>query len=335
MLSFFKSNNPGVVVFYFIYLLAFRLVFLLSAPDLTFLQNYHEPLSHFFYSGWAGAALQTPWVSLTAAALLVFVQSLYVNRIINEQRMTAKKNFLAGLLYIMLTSVFREGLVLSPALVALTFIIIACERTFCLIKKEKMYGDIFDIGFLISLASFFYFPALALLLFSLAGLGNLRSFNYREFVVLVLGLATPFFLLFTLYYWNDNLPQMLVAITNHYQQGWFMGFHPHTVEWIQIGGLLALALALLAMVPGVVYSSLIQVRKFVAILMFLLLLMVAAFFLQQQVSLSHGVWLAFPLSIFLTMVILQLKRKMIGEVMHIILFLALMAAQYGPLLFSI
>jgi hypothetical protein len=249
--------------------------------------------------------------------------------------MTAKKNFLAGLLFIMLTSFFTQGLVLSPALIALTFIIIACETAFRLIKKEKMYGDIFDIGFLVSLASFFYFPAIALLFFSLACLINLRSFNYREYVVLLLGLATPFFLLFTYYYWNDDLPQMLISVTNHYERGWFLNFNPHNIEWMQIGVILALSVVLLGLVPGVVYASLIQVRKFVAILMFLLLLISASFFLQQQVSLSHLVWLAFPLSIFLTMVIMQWKRKMIGEVMHIILFLLIVAGQFLPLFFSI
>ncbi len=335
MLSFFKSNNPGVVVFYLFYLAAFRLVFFFTSPDLSFIQIYHEPLSSFLIGGFAADIFLTPWVSTSVAALLVFVQSLFVNRIINEQRMTAKKNFLAGLLFIMLTSFFTQGLVLSPALIALTFIIIACETAFRLIKKEKMYGDIFDIGFLVSLASFFYFPAIALLFFSLACLINLRSFNYREYVVLLLGLATPFFLLFTYYYWNDDLPQMLISVTNHYERGWFLNFNPHNIEWMQIGVILALSVVLLGLVPGVVYASLIQVRKFVAILMFLLLLISASFFLQQQVSLSHLVWLAFPLSIFLTMVIMQWKRKMIGEVMHIMLFLLIVAGQFLPLFFSI
>ncbi len=335
MLSFFKSNNPGVVAFYLFYLATFRLVFFFTSPDLSFIQIYHEPLSSFLIGGFAADIFLTPWVSTSVAALLVFVQSLFVNRIINEQRMTAKKNFLAGLLFIMLTSFFTQGLVLSPALIALTFIIIACETAFRLIKKEKMYGDIFDIGFLVSLASFFYFPAIALLFFSLACLINLRSFNYREYVVLLLGLATPFFLLFTYYYWNDDLPQMLISVTNHYERGWFLNFNPHNIEWMQIGVILALSVVLLGLVPGVVYASLIQVRKFVAILMFLLLLISASFFLQQQVSLSHLVWLAFPLSIFLTMVIMQWKRKMIGEVMHIILFLLIVAGQFLPLFFSI
>lgn len=335
MLSFFKSNNPGVVAFYLFYLAAFRLVFFFTSPDLSFIQIYHEPLSSFLIGGFAADIFLTPWVSTSVAALLVFVQSLFVNRIINEQRMTAKKNFLAGLLFIMLTSFFTQGLVLSPALIALTFIIIACETAFRLIKKEKMYGDIFDIGFLVSLASFFYFPAIALLFFSLACLINLRSFNYREYMVLLLGLATPFFLLFTYYYWNDDLPQMLISVTNHYERGWFLNFNPHNIEWMQIGVILALSVVLLGLVPGVVYASLIQVRKFVAILMFLLLLISASFFLQQQVSLSHLVWLAFPLSIFLTMVIMQWKRKMIGEVMHIILFLLIVAGQFLPLFFSI
>jgi hypothetical protein len=335
VLSFFKSNNPGVVAFYLFYLAAFRLVFFFTSPDLSFIQIYHEPLSSFLIEGFAADIFLTPWVSTSVAALLVFVQSLFVNRIINEQRMTAKKNFLAGLLFIMLTSFFTQGLVLSPALIALTFIIIACETAFRLIKKEKMYGDIFDIGFLVSLASFFYFPAIALLFFSLACLINLRSFNYREYVVLLLGLATPFFLLFTYYYWNDDLPQMLISVTNHYERGWFLNFNPHNIEWMQIGVILALSVVLLGLVPGVVYASLIQVRKFVAILMFLLLLISASFFLQQQVSLSHLVWLAFPLSIFLTMVIMQWKRKMIGEVMHIMLFLLIVAGQFLPLFFSI
>lgn len=334
MLSFFKSNNPGVVVFYLAYLLVFRLCYAFIPFDTSFTSNYHEPLSHLLFGFLNAVSLNSPLWSLFLSGVLVFIQALYINRIVNDQRMTAKKNHLGGWLYILLSSFFPQSLLLSPALISVTALIVACEKLFFLIKKEKMTAEIYDLGFLTAIASLFFFPAVAFLIFVIIGLSSVRSFNYKEYTVLTLGLTTPFFLLFTYYFWNDNLTSFLFNLSNHYEKGWLLGFHFSNLEWLLIGSLFSLTLFVLFMVPSVVYSSLIQVRKFVGILMFMIALIVAAFFLQQQIHLSYIVWLAFPISIFLTMLIMQWKRNWIAEIMHIILFLLVLVGQYIPLFFS-
>ena len=152
LLSFSKSNNPGVVAFYVMYLVAFRLCFVFAPVDGSFVFAHTEPLSQLIFG-----FLKTPlsayaWVSPVLSGVLCFLQALLINDIVNENKIIAKKNYLAGLLFIILFSFFKESLLFSPASLSLTFLILATRKMFSLIKKEKAFGDVFDIGFLVAIS---------------------------------------------------------------------------------------------------------------------------------------------------------------------------------------
>ncbi|GEM_PF-1375263 len=332
MLSFFKSNNPGVVVFYIAYLAVFRICFVFAPLDAGYVFTHTEPLSHLFFALLKNPLLSYIWLSPFLAAILSFIQALLINNIVNENKILAKKNYLAGLLFIIVSSFFKESLFLSPALLSLTFVILSTQRMFSLIKKEKAFGDVFDVGFLIAVAALFYFPAILFILFAYIGVGTMRAFSYRDWVIILLGFISPYIVMFTWYFWFDKTGVMLTELANIHGQTWLSGLALTPLDWMLLAALLLLTAMALALLPGALYSSLIQVRKFSTSLIMLLLLIILAFSLQQTAHLSHWVLVSLPLAIIFSMVLMQIKNKWVSEVMHLILILLVLAGQYLPVL---
>lgn len=331
MLSFFKSNNPSIVTFYIIYLVLFRLIFFFTIPQTDFVFQHHEPLSNLLFGFLKIKSLNFGIMSLSLGAVLCFMQALFINNIVNENKMLPKKNYLAGAVFIIFASFFKEGLLLSPASLALTFLILCTARIFALIRKEKSYGDIFDIGFLAAVASLFYFPCIIFVLFAYIGLATVRPFKLREWLGVLTGFLAPFLLVFTYYFWNDRTSEMFLSIANIHAEGWLLGIDLSAPDKIVIVTLAACTAASLVLLPSALYSSLIQVRKFSNTLILFIVLASVAMLLQQSIHLSHFGLLSMPLAIFAAMILMHIKRKWIPEVIHIILILFVLSMQFLPL----
>lgn len=332
MLSLFKSNNPVAVAFYIIYIVLFRVIFFFLVPNQTFVFQYKEPLSNWLFALLKNIPLNFAIVSLLLAAVLCFVQALLVNNVVNENKMLSKKSYLAGGMFIIFSSFFKESLFLTPATVALTFLILCTSKIFTLIKKEKMYGNIFDVGFLIGTATLFYFPSVLLITFVYVGMASVRPFVLREWAGTFLGFINPFFLVFTYYFWNDRTSEMFLAIPNIHPKGRLIGINLLGADKVLIGSLVVSAIISLILLPGALYSSLIQVRKFAYLLIVFIVLAGITFLLQQQIHLSHFVLFSLPLGIIVSMVLMQIKRNTVSEVIHLILILLILAMQFLPLI---
>ncbi len=328
MLSFFKSNNPGVVIFYVLYLAAFRVFAFYTQVDTTYVFSHDEPLSKLFFGLFKNAGNSYAVLSLSLSALLCFIQALLINYIVNENKILSKKNYLAGLLFIIFFSFFKESLYLTPASLSLTFLILCTAKIFSLIKKEKALGDIFDVGFLVAIAGLFYFPATLFIIFAYIGLATVRPFTYREWIIVLMGFLSPFVLLFTYYFWNDRTHLLLADIANADGKAWLTGLHIMPADWVLLGGLALVILACFVLLPTAMYSSLIQVRKFSTTLVVLILLIAVAFILQQRVNQGHWVLLSLPLAIIFSIVMMQIKSRWISEVVHLILILLVLTGQY-------
>lgn len=331
MLSFFKSNNPTVVIFYIIYLVLFRLIFLFAIPEADFVFQYHEPLSYALFGFLKINSLHFGIMSLSLGGALCFTQALFINNIVNENKMLPKKNYLAGAVFIIFASFFKESLFLSPASIALTFLILCSARIFALIRKEKSYGDIFDIGFLAALASLFYFPCIIFIVFAYIGLATVRPFKLREWLGVLVGFHAPLLLVFTYYFWNDRTTEMFLSIANIHAEGWLLGINLTASDKTVIITMAACTAASLVLLPSALYSSLIQVRKFSNTLILFIVLTAVAMLLQQSIRLSHFVLFSLPLAIFVSMILMHIKRNWIPEVIHIILILFVLSMQFLPL----
>lgn len=324
MVSLFKSNNPGIVVFYLLYIIGFRLCFFFAPFDAGFVFNHHEPVSNFLFP----ALQRLPFNPLATLAvlsgLLQFVQALLVNLVVNENKMTTRKTYLGGLAFILFSSFFKESLLLTPASLALTFVILSSAALFRLARKEKDYGSVFDAGMFSTLAVLIYFPTVVVLLFVFIAMATVRTFRYREWTALLLGLLSPLFLTFTFSFVTD------IPLPGFLPQGWLPGLHFKAFDWVSSGVYLVCCIAPLLLIPVVIQSSLIQVRKFVTLLSVLLVLLLVSFSLQQNTGLEYFILLAYPPAVFSTMILSQLKNPIVAEVIHIILILLVLTGQYLP-----
>src|ERR1700761_9024588 len=99
MLSLFKSNNPAVVVLYVLYIVLFRLCFLLVPADVNFVFNYREPLSQLVFSFLHRLPLNYAITSMVLSSILCFIQAFTINAIVVENKILPRNNYLAGLLF--------------------------------------------------------------------------------------------------------------------------------------------------------------------------------------------------------------------------------------------
>ncbi|HWB64133.1 MAG TPA: DUF6427 family protein [Chitinophagales bacterium] len=330
MLSFFKSNNPGVVIFYVLYLALFRICAFFALPATSFVLHHREPLSAVTFSFLNKVHADGAAWSLFLSAVLTFIQALIINGLINENKVLPKKNYMGGALFIIISSFFKESLALSPALISATFIIICVARLFSLVRKDKAYGDIYDIGFLIALASLFYFPVIVFVLPAFIGLATVRPFSFKEWGAVLTGFLSPLFLLFTWYFWNDTTGQLIPEVLNLQPGGWLQHAGFSAINWIMAVSLALVVFIALAFLPAALYSSLIQVRKFSGVLVAFIFFTIAGFFMQSVVNQSHWVLVALPVSVILAIVMMQIKRRWVSEVIHLILILLVLAGQYLP-----
>ena len=137
---------------------------------------------------------------------------------------------------------------------------------------------------------------------------------------------------FTFYFWNDRTAILFQNIANVHGKVWLKGPALEQTDWFLAGSLLVFILISLVILPSALYSSLIQVRKFSTTLIVLIFLIAISFVLQQNKNLCHWVLLALPLAVIFSMVLMQIKSRLVSEVIHLILILLVLAGQFLPIL---
>jgi hypothetical protein len=335
MLSFFKSNNLSVVFASAVLILLTRIVYLFHPIDVSYLYHHAEPAAKFFIRILhIGPHTHMAWL-LAAGGLLCFIESLLVNRIINHYRVTTKKNYLGGLMFVLFTSFVPECMVLSPALVAALILLLCIDNIFELAKPDKLYGHIFDLGFLSGLAMLFYFPSIYFLIFVSIGFFMVRSVTFRERVMIFTGFACVLMVVFTVYFWFDSLPEMVLDVVN-IQYRVPLSFSKFT-HWQVLGliWILILSLYVLGNVPRLLFSTVIQTRKYISILIIGAGLSIAVVPLAFNFNLSHLIFLLTSVSILYAFYFVETKTNLFNEILFIVLILSVLVFEYLPLFVSI
>ena len=149
-----------------------------------------------------------PIVLQIMGVILLVLQALLFNKMIIEHHLLASKTYVPALIYILLMSCTPTLLFAHPALFSNFFLIIALNRLFATYRAESVFTKVYDAGLYTGLASLFYLPALFMLPFLWVALAILRPFVWREWVISFMGLVTPYFFVFTYYYWFSELDVM-------------------------------------------------------------------------------------------------------------------------------
>lgn len=261
------------------------------------------------------------------ATCIVYFNVLYINRLVIKHRLANQITLLPGLIYAVLVSFLPEYCLLTPFLIANTFVLMAISQIFKTYKNPKAADTLFNIGFLIAMSSLFVPNYLIILLVGFIGLFILRSVKVFEIFQLLSGAVLVFFAFSSILYLLDIIvfPELIK-----------LSLIPRFTVLANRGESLYKIIVVLAVSIFVVlnYGSYtikksIQTQKKIDILYWFMIFSLVMFFLFNNIDASQVLLLCIPLSILLNSNFISIKTILVQEVVHIFILGLLFALNFG------
>jgi hypothetical protein len=322
LVRFFKKNTPAMPVFIVLAALvlwADSLFFSRSIPG-----GIVQPAPFFEWI----MSLVSPFrlLQIIIGFVLLLIQAFIIQYVVLNNSLLSKPSWLPGFLYVVLMSSDPALLSLNPVLLSNLFLLWAMARMLNSFAEDKVLHEVFNAGLLTAIASLFYFPAAIFFIWVLLVLIEFFLFNLKGVIAAILGFITPFFFLLTGYFLFDKLNMSLFE--KYLQREFFLIFQqPFEIFpaiLISFVGLLSLVAFFHLLV---LYSpdKPVRIRKrFRVIFAFFIIAVISVLGVTECFHVHHGL-LMMPLTIALSVLFMEMKRKWMAEVL-LYLLLALVLA---------
>lgn len=274
------------------------------------------------------AAVETWGVgNLLLSTFLIFLQATLVNRLVIKHSLLGEIHLLPGVCYILLASLHPAFLGFSSIMLANTSLLIAFGYLFDALKKEFQEENKYMLGMWIGITGLLFSPYLLLGLFGLIALSVLKTVKLKEAFQYLTGFITPFLLSWL---FRVVIKGFYVPASNEIIK--YIGI-PEFMQFMQEPDLIVIAIYGLIMMFSLLGYSQIVARKNIyaqkkidTYYIFLLFTIPMGFFLQQ-LSIAYVQVLLVPVSLFLAILLRQMKLPAIAESMHFILVVVAILTQ--------
>ena len=324
MIGIFKANNPFNAFLLFIYGLLLKLSCFIH-PHIPVVQKTDGFLFREILSKLENTGSKFPLIYPSITYFLLFTQAITFNTLINDQKMMQRANYLPAMSYLLITSMFTEWNVLTAPLVINTLLIWVWARMSNLYSNANPKSTLFNIGMMIGIATFFYFPSLAFVLLIVFALIVSRPFILAEWIISILGILTPYYFLFSYLFLTDRLygykiPQFEISYPKFHQNYW------------ELAGICLVILAFLIggyFVQANFRKQLVQVRKRWSLV--LLYMVVALFvpFINATYTFEYWILTAIPLSAYIACAFLYPAKRWLSALLHWLMVLIVIIISYG------
>ena len=261
------------------------------------------------------------------SSLLVFFQALMINRMSIKNSYDRNLSLFPGLFYIVFVSILPEYLLLSPALIANTFVIIALGELNKLYKKHMAAGTIFNIGFYAIISILFYFPYIFLIPVYVIGIYSLRAQNLKEFIQFLSGIFVVLFLSYSYYFINLKGSHFI-----EYFQSQFFNFNFGKGNLSVLIAFAFLILALIGMRRGITIKKAIQVVKKLNLFYWIIFFSFLLPLIGSNSSWTYKLMiLSIPFGILTGLIMANSKNRFIPELIHLVLLAIIINNQYDLL----
>jgi Family of unknown function (DUF6427) len=307
----FKANNPINNFLLLIYGVLLKLPIFLH-PQLPKPQQIDGFLYKELLKWMSTITTSFPLLSSLLTFILLFTQAIALNKLVNTQRLFAKPHYLAGMSYLLITSLFTEWQTLSAPLIISSIAIGVLSKMSNLYNTQNAKTELFTIGITIGVGTFFYFPSIALLGLVFFGLILIRPFKLAEWLMALLGGLTPYYFLFAIVFLTDKWKGYSfpgVAITAPI-------FNQTKLAYIAIGLVVATALIGYFFVQQNFRRQLIQSRKSWSLIFLYLLIALIVPFINATNTFSYWVLCAAPFAVLVSGTFFYAKQRWLSLIIH-------------------
>jgi len=307
----FKANNPYNTFLMLIYGILLKLPMFLhpKVPQEQLIDGFLYRVLLKWLQPIAGGF---PVLYAIIAFLLLYTQAVSFNKMVNELRLMQRPNYLTGMSYLLVTSLFTEWNMLSSPLIINTLLIWVWARMSALHNDTSPKTTLFNIGIAIGVSTFFYFPSIAFVALVIFGLAIIRPFKLSEWVISLMGIITPYYFLLAWAFLSDRWKQY------HFPGIAFTSPKFNQNSW----SYLAIVIVILTSITGFIYvqqnfrRQLIQARKSWNLIFLYLVAAVFIPFINATHTFEYWILCAVPLSALLGAAFLYPNKKTFPLVLH-------------------
>ncbi|MGC4100065.1 DUF6427 family protein [Ferruginibacter sp.] len=323
MTGTFKANNPYNTFLLLVYGILLKLPMFLypRVPKEQLIDGFLYRALLKWLQPIAGGF---PVLYAIIAFVLLYTQAISFNRMVNELRLMQKPNYLTGMSYLLVTSLFSEWNMLSSPLIINTLLIWVWARMSGLYNDANPKRSLFNIGIAIGIATFFYFPSLAFAALIIFGLALIRPFKLSEWLIALVGIITPYYFVLSWFFLTDKwqnykFPGIAVTSPKFNQTNWAYA---------------AIFIVLLTSIAGFFYvqqnfrRQLIQARKSWNLVFLYLVVAVFIPFINATHTFEYWILCAVPLSSLLGAAFLYPNKRLVPLVLHWVMVAFVIAISY-------
>lgn len=207
---------------------------------------------------------------------------------------------------------------LHPAIIANLALILTIDKIFFSYRKEKVLSVLFDASLILSVGSLFYFDIIFFVIIIWTGLIILRTFNWREWVITITGLITPYILVFSYYYIFDDINYIREIIVSNV-------FVSRTDPGLNMSYYIFFSYLLLLIIISTVSMFVrfglkkISTRKYFTIILWLFLFSMIFLAVLRSMSIEVLVIAAVPASYLLSNYFISLRSRWWGDILFLVL----------------
>ena len=278
---------------------------------------------------WIMSVFESPLSQSIVALFLVYLQAVFINRVVIKHKLANEITLLPGLIYILFVSFLPGYLSLSPYLITNTFVIISLNEMFKTYRRPKAANIIFNVGLCLGFSAIFVPEFIFLIPFVYICLYMMRSMGLKDFLQFIFGTIAVLFLYSGIAFLNDSSPFDLAKSLN-------LGL-PLDVFSINKFGLYKLIGILLLIIFAIfnyrnyTFKKSIQAQRKVDILFWMLFSFGILFMISGTIISEMVVLIFVPLAIFYNINFNNIKNPLIQESIHIVVILLLVLIHYNIL----
>ncbi len=327
MIRLFKHQNPLSLIGLLILGILVNLNLLFNPSD------YIELGGGTILSNWIGQFFEqitfgSYYAKWGLFVFLTFAQSLAINQLSNFYRIVGERSCLVAVVYLLLIGLFNQYLFFTAPFLATFVVLLILYRLFYSYSKT-MLSPVFDAVFFCGICSFIYPPFFWLILAVIASFVLSRLFNWKEVIVILIGLVLPFFLFETLLFAinGEMSMEMLNPIRLDFQ---FDNFSiPESLKPIlSFSWLLIMSISSIVFLQSRLLKSTLQSRNMLIMcLCFSLVAYLISIFLTECRS-SSIILLFPPLSLLFAYVLNYIKKKYAADIISLLLVSSIVLVQF-------
>jgi hypothetical protein len=271
----------------------------------------------------------TPYPVLTSfiAVLLVSLQAFVLNYFLIRNNLSFRNNLLPSFLFILLSGSTHSITQLSAPLFASLFILLAVAELVSMYELKDPFTECFNASFFITIASFFYFPAIFFFLLIWISFLIYRVISWREWIISFVGFFAACILVWFYFFWNNQEQVIWHELKQFFAYPEHFKVEISRPVYIIWGIIILIFLGSLSNLMNHINEKVIAIRRKYWVIIFAFIIAVLSFVYANQQYRFHIIFFTIPVTIIINYAMLNRKKQRHSELMLWLLTIAIIVSR--------